>query len=85
MSISRILTRRQLEFLALSAQGMKYAEIASACFVSCDRVNEALEEARSRLCAKNTLHAVAIAISLDLIVFDANSAAFVANSSLISV
>lgn len=79
------LTPRQLQFLALTANGKNKPEIAELCFVSSVTVRDMLDDARERLDANTAAHAVAIAISLELIVFDANSATFVVASSLISV
>lgn len=71
-----LLTRRQLEFLALTARGLQQSEIATACYVAEVTVRNTIVEARSRLGARNTAQAVALAVSLELIVFNPDVAQF---------
>ena len=73
------LTNRQLEFLSLSAQGMRYSQIAAICFVQPDTVTKALDGARERLGARTLPQAVAIAITMDLLVLGANGIASAPN------
>lgn len=61
------LTPRQLRCLKKMAMGYTYPETAEALNISRDTVKMHLAIARSRLGAKTTPHAVAIAVSLDLI------------------
>lgn len=61
------LTNRQLECVALAAEGMDYNETAKAINVSQPMVQAHLTRARKRLNAKNTTHAVAIAIKKGII------------------
>jgi DNA-binding NarL/FixJ family response regulator len=81
--LTSLLTKRQLEFLAYSAQGLQNPEIAEQCFISLSAVKDGLEKARERLGARTTTQAVAMAVSLELIVFDVNTATFAVASTLI--
>lgn len=76
-----MLSRRQVEFLALAARGMNRDQIASACCVSPWTVKDYLAAARETLDARNTAHAVAKSVALGLIVLDADGHASVAASS----
>ena len=64
------LTNRQKEFLAKSAQGMTYQEIAENSYVTVRTVTSALESARKRLEVNNTLQCLAKAISREEIGLD---------------
>jgi DNA-binding CsgD family transcriptional regulator len=64
------LTYRQSQFLALTASGLKYDQIAVECFVSPKTVQEILREARSRLSARTTSHAIVLAIAYELLILD---------------
>lgn len=70
MSERLLLTPRQLEFLALVAQGMQRQEIAVRCYVVPKTVADTLDAARMRLGARTLAHAVAIAMNLELIVVE---------------
>lgn len=69
------LTPRQAEFLALSAQGLRHADIAATCYVSLATVSTTLEDARVRLSANTLVHAVAIAVALELLTLDSDGLA----------
>lgn len=56
------LTPRQAEVLALAADGLRYAEIAARLYVSRSTVKATLYNASQRLRARNTAHAVALAM-----------------------
>ena len=62
-------TPRQLEFLAMSAEGFTVQEVADAFFVAPDTVKEALGDARRRAGARNTTHLVAIAMAAGRIAY----------------
>lgn len=57
------LTRRQLEFIALSANGLRQREIAERCYVSPRTVEKTFEEARKRLEALTQTQLLVRAIS----------------------
>lgn len=69
---TRILSPREKEVLTLSALGKTYAEIANMLFMSDNAVKDHLERIRRKLNTGNKTHSVAIAISLGLIVVDAD-------------
>ena len=62
-----VLTRRQIEFLTLTSQGMGRAQIAAHCYASPWTVKAYLDSARSALGAKTLAQAVAKALELNLI------------------
>jgi len=55
-------SRRQLEILALLAEGLTYGEAADRLYISNETVKSHLKYVRHSLLAKNSTHAVAIAI-----------------------
>lgn len=65
------LSKRQREVLSLAALGCTDREIARALTLSVHTVHEHLERVRERLEARNTTHAVAIALGAGLIQVDA--------------
>jgi DNA-binding NarL/FixJ family response regulator len=73
-----LLSYRQLQFLALQANGKTYDEIGQECFVAQQTVNLTLIAARERLGnvvsreVKNTIQAAMIAVSLELLALDAD-------------
>lgn len=62
-----MLTDRQLEILCLMAQGHTSISAGQVLFLSHKTVKAHLHMARTKLGAKNTAHAVAIALSLGVI------------------
>jgi DNA-binding CsgD family transcriptional regulator len=64
-----VLADRQREVLALAARGLTHRQIAQKLYLSPYTVFEYLKSARERLGARNTAHAVAIAIVCGLIEF----------------
>lgn len=73
-TIGEPLTRRQTEFLALAAQGMKSSQIAAHCFVTEEHVWATLQDARQRIGARNNEQALALAIDIGMIVIEAGVA-----------
>lgn len=61
------MTPRQLQVLRLAADGLTMDEIAARIYLSAWSVKNELVRARRRLHAHNTAHAVAIAMSRNLI------------------
>lgn len=61
--IQRSLTKRQVEFLAKSAQGMTSEQIAKSCYVTANTVRSTFTEARKRLGATTTVQCVIMAIA----------------------
>ncbi len=57
------LTKREKDVLALHAQGLEAAEVAARLAVSPNAVKALSYRARKRLGARNTVHAVALAIA----------------------
>ena len=64
------LTPRQVEFLALTAQGKRYSTIAEECFVEVGTVQVILAQAKERLDAVNLPQAVVKALARDLLQID---------------
>lgn len=64
---SRTVTVRQLEMLRLAADGATYKQIAAELWVTVEDVKSLLGSARLTLEARNTTHAVAVAIRAGLI------------------
>ena len=62
-----VLRSCEVAFLADSAEGLTFGEIARKRGVSADTVKTRLKKARRRLGAKNTAHAVAIALRGDVL------------------
>jgi DNA-binding CsgD family transcriptional regulator len=60
-------SKRELEVLRYTSHGLRWRECAAAMDLSPHTVNTHLEHARRKLGAKNTAHAVAIALRLGLI------------------
>ncbi len=73
------LTKRQTEFLVLSAQGLKSSEIADKCFVAEVTVWGTLEDARLRIGARTNEQALAMAVSLGMIVIESGVATAASN------
>ena len=65
-SIAR-LTPRQLEVIALLAEGLRYGEVAAALSISARQVQRHAAQAVERAGATNVCQLVAIAIDADLI------------------
>jgi len=63
-----MLTDRQLDVLGLLARGLTYERTGELLGISLHTVKEVAHGARSRLQARNTAHAVAIALREGLIV-----------------
>jgi DNA-binding CsgD family transcriptional regulator len=74
------LTPRQREFLALYARGMRLEEIAAVCCVQIGTVKDAMLETRSRLGAKNSAEAVALAIAREELALDHDGVCYVPES-----
>ena len=60
-------SQRELEALRYTSHGLRWKECAAAMGCSEETVKTHLHEARRKLAAKNTCHAVAIALRLGLI------------------
>jgi len=60
---TKSLTKRQSEFLAMSARGLTYQQIAEECFVAIGTVRGTFEKARLRIGASTNVQAVVLAIS----------------------
>lgn len=65
-----VLTKRQAEFLALSAQGLNQTDIAEEFCLSPWTVKNTLQGAKDRLGARSLPQAVAKAIAFDLLAID---------------
>jgi DNA-binding NarL/FixJ family response regulator len=76
-----LLSYRQQQFLSLRATGKTNRKIAQECFVIEQTVHKTLEAARERLGAKNTLHAVVLAIALEILALDSDGVVTVPESS----
>jgi len=63
-----MLTRRQAEVLGLLARGLTFLEVAVLLGLSVQTVKDHGKHARKRLGARNTAHAVAVALHRRLIV-----------------
>lgn len=61
------LTRRELQALALKAQGLSYKDIGKEMFISWHTVASHLDAARYKLGARNSVHAACIALSRGLV------------------
>lgn len=61
------LTSREIEIIALAAQGNKQSAIAELLDITSDTVNAHLDKIREKLNAKNTVNAVAIALQQRII------------------
>lgn len=66
----RELTARQLEILCLFGAGLNCTQIGGALFLSPFTVTNHLRDARERLGAQNTTHALLLAISRELLILD---------------
>ena len=75
-----VLTPRQREFLALYARGMRLEEIAAVCVVQTQTVKDAMVDVRSRLGAKNTAEALALAIAQEELALDHDGVCYVPES-----
>lgn len=64
---NRQLTRRESQILPLLAQGMSNEQVGKQLFISVDTVKTLTQRMRRRMGAKNAAHAVAIALSDNLI------------------
>ena len=60
-------TTRELEILKAIANGMNYQEVAKTMYISVETVKSHLRHLRPKLNAKNTTHAVAIALRRGMI------------------
>ncbi len=65
------LSPREVQTLSLVAQGYSDAEIGQQLYLGCRTVERYLQNAYSKLGARNRPHAVAIALARQLIPFDA--------------
>lgn len=74
------LTRKQLEYLALAAQGFGRLDIAKLYTVSPSTVDHHFKEIRRRLEAHTTAQAVVLAITNELLVLHHTGYVEVANS-----
>lgn len=75
----KALTKRQVEFLAKSAQGMTYEEIAETSFVTKNTVRSTFTAARKRLYAKTNTQCVVIAIAREELGLSYDGICFVPN------
>lgn len=75
--MGKSLTKRQQEFLALSANGYAYRDIAKFNFVTLSTVKSTLSRARERSKTKTTLQCFARAISREELGIDHNGVVFV--------
>lgn len=80
MASTALLTKRQIEFLVLSANGKSREEIADECCVSFWTVKSTLESARLRLGVKTINHVLLTAIGNDLIVVDRQGKVYAAGT-----
>jgi DNA-binding CsgD family transcriptional regulator len=71
------LTPTQAKYLAKSARGMTYDQIAKDCVVSVKTITAALAEARKRLGTRTTLQCFAVAISREELGIDHEGYTFV--------
>ena len=62
-----VLTKREVEVLRQSSEGMSYKEIAEHLNITARTVRFFLENARGKLNCKNTTHAVSFALQCGLI------------------
>lgn len=69
-----LITARQREILSLAAQGLTDREVGEQLRLAVSTVKGTLAAARKRLGARNTVHAVALALSLDLVALDEHEA-----------
>lgn len=72
------LTARQKQFLALTARGFQYAQIAHACGVSIKTIENQLSMARKRIGATTTAQCVVIAIAREELGIDHDGNCYVA-------
>jgi DNA-binding CsgD family transcriptional regulator len=72
----RTLTYREAQFLALTAQGKQWRQIAAECFVSHRTVEHALARAREKLSATTTPQAVVRAIAYEMLILDSEGNVF---------
>ena len=61
--VQKELTKRQKEFLAMTAQGLMHEKIAEICVVSPETVRNSLARARERMKASTTAQCVVLAIA----------------------
>ena len=73
-----VLSGRQCEVLSLAATGLCDSEIALALVLSVHTVHDHLRAVRARLGARNTTHAVSIALVQGIISLDALTATLAA-------
>lgn len=71
------LTKRQIEFLAMTAKGMTNEQIAKECFVAKSTVESSFSEARKRLETKTTAQTVLKAISREELGLDHTGECFI--------
>jgi DNA-binding NarL/FixJ family response regulator len=71
------LTKRQIEFLSMTASGMTNEEIAKVCCVAKSTVVDAFSEARKRLGTRTTAQTVLLAISREELGLDHNGRCFI--------
>ena len=76
------LTQRQLEFLALIANGMRPVEIAELCVLSRGTVNATIDKARQRIGARNNSQAVVLAIAREELGLAHDGQCFISNRGL---
>jgi DNA-binding CsgD family transcriptional regulator len=62
IATARKLTKRQAQMLGMIANGLSQVDITRELFLSDSTVKSTLDSARKRLGAKNTPHAVALAM-----------------------
>lgn len=68
------LSERQIEVLGLAALGWTDSEIAQRLYISVHTARAHLQAIRERMGARNTTHAVAMALAAGVIEVDAHSA-----------
>lgn len=71
------LTKRQIEFLSMTAGGMTNDEIAKVCCVAKSTVVDAFAEARKRLETRTTPQTVLLAISREELGLDHDGNCFI--------
>lgn len=81
----RSLTARHLEILALVGAGMTDPEIGQRLYLSPKTVSIHIQSARERLDARNRVHAVMLAVALELLILDSDGALFAPHEHRVSV
>lgn len=68
------LTLRQLQFMALTAEGKRYREIAEQCFVAEQTVQNMLFDAKARMECTTVTQAIIKAIAFEILILDSDGA-----------